>query len=266
MCRKTRTNAGWGMHTIRTFLVMVSFFLIMPGAGAFAEDMSARDLIESCWDYMRGRASESLVDMTIHRPEWERTMTIKAWTKGRSDSLFFIKAPPKDKGNATLKKGNDMWTYNPKVNRVIKLPPSMMSQSWMGSDFSNNDLAKSDSIIQDYDHTIESTHTRQDKTVYVIKSMPKPAAPVVWGMQRITLREDFVLLEEIFYDEDLEPVKQMTTQNIAPLGGRLFPTVWKMFKTDTPEAYTQLEYRSLTFTDDLPARLFTRSSLKNPPQ
>ena len=254
------------MHTIRTFLVMVSIFLIMPGAGARAGEVTAQGLVGSCWDYMRGRASESLVDMTIHRPEWERTMTIKAWTQGRSDSLFFIQAPPKDRGNATLKKGKDMWTYNPKVNRVIKLPPSMMSQSWMGSDFSNNDLAKSDSIIHDYDHTIENTRTHQGKTVYVIKSIPKPAAPVVWGMQRIVVREDFVLLEETFYDEDLEPVKKMTTRDIGPLGGKLFPRVWKMFKTDTPEAYTLLEYRSLTFTKDLPDRIFTRSSLKNPPR
>jgi outer membrane lipoprotein-sorting protein len=254
------------MYKIRTFLVILSFLLIIPVTSASAADVTARELIESCWDYMRGRASESLVDMTIHRPEWERTMTIRAWTRGRSDSLFFIQAPPKDKGNATLKKGNDMWTYNPKVNRVIKLPPSMMSQSWMGSDFSNNDLAKSDSIIQDYDHTIENTRTHQGKTVYVIKSVPKPAAPVVWGMQRIVVREDFVLLEETFYDEDLEPVKKMTTRDIGPLGGKLFPRVWKMFKTDTPEAYTLLEYRSLAFTKDLPDRIFTRSSLKNPPR
>ena len=81
-----------------------------------------------------------LVLMTIHRPDWQRTMTIKAWTKGQKKSLFFIASPPKDEGNGTLKKGREMWMFNPKVNRVIKVPPSMMSKSWMGSDFSNNDL------------------------------------------------------------------------------------------------------------------------------
>lgn len=228
------------------------------------EPPSPRSLVESCWNYMRGPASVSEVTMTIHRPDWERSLTIKAWTRGRSDSLFFITAPPRDKGNGTLKKGNQIWTYNPKVNRVIKLPPSMMSQSWMGSDFSNNDLAKSDSILNDYQHAIESTRTQAGKQVYVIKSMPKPAAPVVWGMVKLRIRQDFILLEETFYDEDLEPVKTMTTRKIKPLGGKLFPAVWKMHKVERPGEYTLLEYRSLEFKESLPARLFTRSALKNP--
>ncbi len=244
--------------------ILAGVFMSVMAGGAAAEEKTARELVASCWDYMRDKASESVVDMTVHRSDWERTMTIKAWTKGQSDSLFFITAPPKDEGNGTLKKGNEMWTYNPKVNRVIKLPPSMMSQSWMGSDFSNNDLAKSDSLIHDYDHALESTETHEGMKVYVIKSTPKPAAPVVWGMQRIKLREDYILLEEIFYDEDLEPVKKMTTSDIAEMGGKPYPQTWKMFKTDTPEDYTLLEYKSLEFKDDLPDRLFSLSALKNP--
>jgi outer membrane lipoprotein-sorting protein len=128
--------------------------------------------------------------MTIHRPDWERSLTIKAWTRGEKDSIFFILTPPKDVGNGTLKRGREMWIYNPKVNRVIKLPPSMMSQAWMGSDFSNNDLAKSDSILEDYTHLLEGVETHEGKKVYVVKSTPKPAAPVVWGMQRLKIRED----------------------------------------------------------------------------
>ena len=112
---------------------------------AHSEDAQA--LIDAAVEYYRGSASVATVEMTIHRPAWERAMTIKAWTKGIKNSLFTVVAPPKDEGNSTLKRGTEMWTYNPKVNRVIKLPPSLMSQSWMGSDFSNNDLAKSDTIL-----------------------------------------------------------------------------------------------------------------------
>ncbi|MBN2124702.1 MAG: outer membrane lipoprotein-sorting protein [Deltaproteobacteria bacterium] len=245
-------------------IVLMSIVLLFAPGRAPGGEISAKKLIESCWEYMRDKASESTVDMTVHRLDWERTMTIKAWTKGLSDSLIFVTAPAKDEGNGTLKKGKEMWTYNPKVNRVIKLPPSMMSQSWMGSDFSNNDLAKSDSIIHDYEHTIESMETHEGKKVYVITSMPKPAAPVVWGMQRIKLREDFVLLEEIYYDEDLQPVKKLTTEDIQQLGGKPYPKFWKMFQTETPEQYTLLEYRSLSFKEDLPAGLFTLPSLRNP--
>ena len=177
---------------------------------AKANGQDAQALVEAAVSYYRGEASISTVDMTIHRPNWERVITIKAWTKGQKDSIFIILAPPKDNGNGTLKRGGEMWTYNPKVNRVIKLPPSMMSQAWMGSDFSNNDLAKSDSVIEDYTHTITGTEIYDGKKVYVIKSMPKPEAPVVWGMQKLKIREDHILLSQEFYDEDLKLVKAMT--------------------------------------------------------
>ena len=231
---------------------------------AKANGQDAQALVEAAVSYYRGEASISTVDMTIHRPNWERVITIKAWTKGQKDSIFIILAPPKDNGNGTLKRGREMWTYNPKVNRVIKLPPSMMSQAWMGSDFSNNDLAKSDSVIEDYTHTITGTEIHDGKKVYVIKSMPKPEAPVVWGMQKLKIREDHILLSQEFYDEDFKLVKAMTGQQIQMLGGKLFPKVWKMQKSDVKDEYTLLNYKELMFKQDLPDSLFTLSSLKNP--
>jgi len=221
-------------------------------------------LVRDAVNYYRGNASFSVVDMTIHRPGWERTLTIKAWTRGEKDSLFTIIAPPKDNGNGTLKKGEEMWIFNPKVNRVIKLPPSMMSQSWMGSDFSNNDLAKSDSIIDNYTHKITGTETHDGKKVFVITSMPKPDAPVVWGMQKLRVREDLIFLSQKFYDEDLLLVKAMTGTEIQIIDGKLFPRVWKMQKADREDEYTMLEYRELLFKENLPGNLFTLSSLKNP--
>ena len=135
-------------------------------------------------------------------------MTIRGWTRGQKDSLFTILAPAKDRGNATLKKGREMWTYNPKVNRTIKIPPSMMSQSWMGSDFSNNDLAKSDSILEDYSHRLVGTDSHEGKKVFIIESKPHPQAPVVWGLQRLHIREDHILLAEKFFDEDLHRIEE----------------------------------------------------------
>lgn len=224
--------------------------------------VDAKALIEGMFDYIRGKASFARVDMTIHRPDWERTMTIDGWTKGLSNSIFFITAPPKDNGNGTLKKDREMWMFNPKVNRVIKLPPSMMSQGWMGSDFSNNDIAKSDTLINDYEHTIESIEEIDGMKVYTIKSMPKPAAPVVWGMQRIKVREDLIVLSQGFYDEDLELVKSMTTMEIRFAGDRMYPMLWRMQKAGAEDEYTQLDYKELEFKDDLPDNLFTLSNLK----
>jgi outer membrane lipoprotein-sorting protein len=224
--------------------------------------LDANQIVTAGFNYWRGKASIGTVEMLIHRQDWERAMTIKAWTRGQKDSLFYIAAPPKDYGNGTLKKGREMWIYNPKINRVVKVPPSMMSQSWMGSDFSNNDLAKSDSLLADYEHSIIGTETHEGKTVYVIECIPKPNAPVVWGMQRLKIREDQIWLSEEFFDEDLQPIKIMTAMEIQMLGGKLFPKVWRMRNVDEQDRYTQLTYKSLEFKSSLPDRLFTLGSLK----
>jgi outer membrane lipoprotein-sorting protein len=241
-----------------TCLFLFLFYLKVPAASA----LEARSLVEDSFNYMRGKCSVSTVIMTIHRPAWERKMTIKAWTRGQKDSLFYIDSPPKDHGNGTLKRGREMWMYNPKVNRIIKVPPSMMSQSWMGSDFSNNDLSKSDSLLTDYTHSIIGTETHEGKRVYLIKSVPKPNAPVVWGMQRLKIREDLIWLREEFYDEDLEPVKVMSTLEIQMLGGRLYPKVWRMYKIDETDEYTELTYTSLEFKTSLPDDLFSQAGLR----
>jgi len=243
-------------------LWLVLFLFV--GGGTNAKAQNAQAVVEDSFNYMRGKTSVCTVDMTIHRPDWERTITIKAWTKGQNVSIFRIIAPPKDHGNGTLKKKREMWMYNPKVNRVIKIPPSMMSQAWMGSDFSNDDLSKTESLIKDYSHTIIGTETHEGKKVYVIKSTPKPEAPVVWGMQRLKIREDHIFLAQEFYDEDFKPVKALTTLQIQMLGGKLFPRVWKMQKADVKDEYTMLEYKELTFDQNLPDSLFTLSSLKIP--
>ena len=239
--------------------------LIFPTSG-LANDISAKDIITKAWNYMRGRTSVAVVHMTVHRADWQRESTIKAWTKGQEDSIFQITAPAKDKGNGTLKLGTEMWTYNPKINRVVKIPPSMMSQSWMGSDFSNNDLSKADSIIMDYTHEIVKTEKKGDLTVYTVNAVPKPDAPVIWGMQRLKIREDGIIIEQSFHDEDMEPVKILTTQDITDIGGREFPRLWTMRSVDaeSDEDYTLLEYESLRFDVKLKDSMFTLNALKTP--
>jgi outer membrane lipoprotein-sorting protein len=242
-------------------LTIVWFVLLFP---FWAAALDANRLVEDSFNYVRGLASVSTVVMTIERPTWQRKMTIKAWTRGQKDSLFYIDAPPKDHGNGTLKKGREMWLFNPKVNRVIKVPPSMMSQSWMGSDFSNNDLSKTDSLLVDYIHSIIATESHEGKKVYVIKSIPKPDAPVIWGMQKLKVREDLIWLSQEFFDEDLQTVKAMTTLEIMMLGGKLYPRVWRMQKVDEKDKYTQLRYTSLEFKSKLPDNIFTLDNLRRP--
>ena len=246
------------------YTLLLAIIGLLPGNVSRAQGPDVRDLIRGNLNYMRGKTSVSTVDMTIHRPQWQRVSRIKVWTRGEKESLFTLMAPPRDRGNGTLKLGKKMWTFNPKVNRVIKLPPSMMARAWMGSDFSNNDLAKTDSVIEDYEHRITGRESQDGKIVYLIKSMPKPDAAVIWGMLTFKIREDLIPVEEIFYDEDLEPVKILEFSRLEILGGRLLPRVMKMYRVDRPDEYTLVEYVSIAFDVDLKDRRFTLAALKNP--
>ena len=222
---------------------------------------SAESIVQEAFEYWRGSASTARLTMTIHRLSWERTVSIDAWTQGESESLFVIRAPAKDRGNGTLKKGRGMWIYNPKVNRVIKLPPSMMSQSWQGSDFSNNDLAKTDSLIHDYTHTLKHHAIHGGHTIYTIESTPKSDAPVLWGLITLKIRDDHILLEETFFDEDLVPVKEMVASDIRSVSGKSFPMTWKMVQVASPDRYTRMVYETLAFSQELPPHIFTRAHL-----
>ena len=241
-------------------LCLIFFFPCNLFAG---EGPDAGALVEKAFNHLRGKTSRSEFTMIIHRPDFERSMTLSAWTRGKSDAIFFVEKPPKDAGNGTLKKGKDMWSYNPKINRAIKLPPSMMSQSWMGSDFSNDDLSKTESILDEYSHRVISRGKAGGIQTYDIELIPFEDAPVVWGKQEITLREDGVLLRQAFFDEDMVLIKEMTAHEIKMMGGRLYPSVWIMKRVDEKNRYTRLVYTKLAFDVPLKPRLFTLSNLKN---
>ena len=228
-----------------------------------AGDPEALLLVQKAFDYWRGMSSYSEFSMTIHRPDFERTMVLKGWSKGRSNAMFFVLQPPKDAGNGSLKKGKDMWSYNPKINRAIKLPPSMMSQSWMGSDFSNDDLAKTDSILEDYDHRIIERVQEDGHQVITVESIAREDAPVVWGKQVLRIRDDFILLSEKFFDEDMELVKEMRAEDLVTFSGRIFPKTWIMRRVDETDRFTRLEYQFLEFDIEIEDRVFTLASLKS---
>jgi outer membrane lipoprotein-sorting protein len=228
-----------------------------------AADSEAQLLVQKAFDYWRGMSSYSEFSMTIHRPDFERTMVLRGWSKGRSDALFFVLQPPKDAGNGSLKKGNDMWSYNPKINRAIKLPPSMMSQSWMGSDFSNDDLAKTDSILEDYEHRIIGREVIDGRQVITVESTAREDAPVVWGKQVLRIRDDFILLSEQFFDEDMELVKEMTAEDLVIFSERVFPKTWIMRRVDEADRFTRLEYQLLEFDIEIEDRVFSLASLKS---
>jgi len=244
----------------RAILAVVAIGLAPACLGA----TDAAAIIKAAIDYWRDVSSDSVSEMMIHRPDWQRAMTIRVWTKGQKQSLVRVIAPPKDVGNATLLLDNDMWSFNPKINRVIRIPSSMMDQSWMGSDFSNNDLAKADDLIEQYNHKLLRAEKKDDHTVYVIEAKPKEAAPVVWGREVITVRDDYLLLAHAFYDQTGVLIKQLVTHEIAPLGGKLIVTRERMERLDRPGEWTDIVVREARFGVRLRDGFFTLSNLRNP--
>ena len=226
----------------------------------------AADLVKAAINYWRDVSSYSVVDMTIHRPKWERTMTLRVWTRGEKESLVRVIAPAKDAGNGTLLVDNKMWTFSPKINRIIKIPSSMMYQSWMGSDFSNNDVARADDLVYLYTHRLIGTETQEGRKVFTIEAIPFDSAPVVWGKEVIKIRDDYVLLEHAFYDQDMVLVKKVVALEIKPMGGKEIATVERMQKMDKPDEWTQILVKEAGFGINIPANTFTRSNLRNPRQ
>ena len=159
-----------------------------------------------------------------------------------------------------------MWIFAPKVNRIIKIPSSMMSQSWMGSDFTNKDISKSTDIIDQYEHKILETREQDSHTVYVIESIPHEDAAVVWGKEILTIRDDYIMLQQQFWDQDNVLVKSMKTLEIKTLGGRTVASVIRMGKVEKAGEWTEMSVQNIQFDQNHADSMFTLSNLRNPRQ
>ena len=191
-------------------------------------------------------------------------MSLRSWTRGTDDSLVRVTKPKRDAGNGTLILGDNMWTYSPKVNRVIKIPASMMNQNWLGSDFSNRDISRADDIVDKYEHTLLKTVRRDGRNVHIIESIPHEEAAVVWGKEVLEIRDDSILLRQDFYDQSGILVKSLATLQIGKLGGRTVPVRQRMSKAETDGEWTEIQIHEMEFDIRLRDVLFTRSNLKNP--
>ena len=245
----------------RSFFLLI--LLVIPALGT-AEERDAKSIVRDAIDHWRGVSSYTEMTMIIHRPDWERSMTMRAWTKGDDHSLVRVVEPKKDRGNGTLTDDNSMWSYSPKINRVIKVPSSMMGQSWMGSDFSNKDVARADEIVDEYEHSLLSTEEVDGIIVYEIEAIPHEDAAVVWGSEVLRIREDHVVLEHSFFDQDGELVKSLQTMEIADMGGRTIAKRQRMNKADKPDEWTEIQVIEVDYDVELNDSLFTLSNLRNP--
>ncbi|EGR2184151.1 outer membrane lipoprotein-sorting protein [Vibrio parahaemolyticus] len=225
---------------------------------------SAFDIVQKSDQAMRGKSSYSEATMEIVRPDWTRSMTMKSWTKGTELSLVLVTAPAKDKGSASLKRHREMWNWVPSIERVIKIAPSMLSQSWMGSDFTNDDLINQSSIVVDYQHALLGNDSFEGDKVWVIEATAKPDAPVVWNKVSLWISKSTYLQRKVeFYDEFDERVNVLTTYDVKELGGRKIATRMEMKPVDKPGNKTIFTTHQAQFDFDINDDFFSQQQMKS---
>jgi outer membrane lipoprotein-sorting protein len=262
-------------------LILISFAFILTHAAqaqdtvdagttqqtpGIQQEVDAKTLIRKAMDHWRGVTSRSDMTMIIHRPNWERTMSMQSWSEGEKLSLVRVTEPRKDAGNGTLVNDTNMWSYTPKINRIIKVPSSMMRQSWMGSDFSNRDVSKSTDIIDQYQHHLTSSEEVDGHVHYMVTSIPNEDAAVVWGREVLVVRDDYVLFRQEYWDQDDVLVNTKVAGDIVEMGGRPVARTLRMSEVDTPDEWTQMVTNDIQFDIEIPANTFTLSNLRNPRQ
>jgi len=244
------------MKTILTLFV-ASLFSI----GTFAQDVA--EIIRKADEKFRGESSRGQTTMIIERPNWSREISMKTWSLGNDYSLIYITAPAKEKGQVFLKRKNEMWNWVPTIERMIKIPPSMMMQSWMGSDFTNDDLVRESSLEKDYNHKLLGEEIIDGYECYKIELIPKPDAPVVWGKILMWVsKKEYHWLRAEFYDEDEELVNIEILSEIKMMDDRKMPTRMEMIPADKEGHKTVLIFDKIEFNVDLDESFFSQQNMR----
>ena len=244
----------------KLFLLFFLFFAWL--LSSYAQD--ARDIIKKADEKMQGEeTSQSVMTMTIVRPTWDREISFKNWTKGRDYTMVLISSPARDKGQTFLKRENEMWNWNPTINRLIKLPPSMMSQGWMGSDFSNDDLLKESSIVVDYTHKIIGEEEIDGWSCHKIELIPLEDAAVVWGrILKWVSKEEYLQMKTEYYDEDDYLIKTEIAYDIKEMGGRLIPSKFELIPEEEEGHKTIVIMNEISFNKPIADGFFSQQNMK----
>jgi len=238
------------------FKISLLILLVVKAVSSYALDLPA--LIRKVETQYQGDSSHARVLMEIKAEYWKRTLKLESWSEGRDMFLARIESPAKEKGVATLKVDQEVWNYLPKVDRVMKIPPSMMGGAWMGSHLTNDDLVKANRIDQDYTFNL----LEEDEQGWLIEALPKPDAPVVWGklVYRVN-RTPLVPVRISYFDEEMVEVRQIHFDDVKQVGDRWVP-MRMLIKPLEKEEQTLLQYQQIEFDQTLPPNLFSVRSLK----
>lgn len=239
--------------------------LVVVNGITHAQEPSGRDIVDRVDTLLWGKTLQGEFEMSITTPRWQRTLSLRAWMERPKRSFVRIVAPAKEAGIGSLRIGAEMWNYLPNVERTIKIPPSMMMQPWMGSDFTNDDLVKQSSAVDDYTQRVLRTENVGGVPVSVVEALPKPDAPVVWGKIVYWVRTaDFLPLKEEFYNERGELVRVMTFSQVRAMSGRTIPTKWEMRPVDKPNNATTITVKDVVYDRPIDSEIFTQRNLQKP--
>jgi len=240
-------------------------FLLLNSITISAQTLSATDIIRKADEKFNGEKSSIMVmSMTIIRPTWQRTVEFKNWSLGREYAMTLVTAPAKDANQTFLKRGTEMWSWNPSISRLIKLPPSMMSQGWMGSDYTNDDILKESSVVNDYNHEIIGEENVGDRLCYKIKMLAKEEAAVVWGSQlRWIDKKEFLVMKAELYDEEGTLVRTETGSEIKTMDGRTIPSRMELIPADEPGNKTIVNIKEIKFNVQILESFFSQQNMKN---
>lgn len=249
----------------RTFFISLLLTMLIANSPLWAQEqpITPKQILDKVDDLFRSNSSKGLATMTVTTAHWKRSLSLEMWSKGKDKSLMRVLAPKKEKGTATLRSGNDIWNYLPKVKRVIKLPSSMMAASWMGSHFTNDDLVKESRMADDYTFEITFSGEREGQEIVEVTCHPKSDAAVVWGKVIVrALRKEYLPLYVKYFDEDLRLARTMTFSQVEQLGGRRIPSLVTMVPEDKPEESTVIHYKQMDFDIDLKDSFFSLRTLQ----
>ncbi len=244
---------------MRTLKLTLAFILV----SSFVLAQNAKEIVRKADEKLEGKSNYTEMTMQIVRPKWTRTVSFKSCSKGTEYSITLVTAPSKEKGQTFLKRKNDMWNWNPTISRLIKLPPSMMSQGWMGSDFSNDDLLKESSIVNDYTHKIIGNEIIDGHKCYKIELKPTTTAAVVWGKQiKWITKKDYLQLKTAYYDEDNYLVKTELASNVKMMSGRKIPTHFELIPADEPGHKTIVTMTKIVYDVKVNENFFSQQNMK----
>jgi len=245
-----------------TFLLVV---FLHTAFSVISQNLTATEIVKKADDKTRGISSQGEMTMTIVRTGWQRSLSMKYWSKGTTHAIIYISAPAKDKGQVFLKIKNEMWNWQPNIQRMIKIPGSMMMQSWMGSDFTNDDLVKETSIVTDYDHKLLGSENLRGMDCYKIELIPKETATVVWGKLIMWItKSGFHMWKTEYYDEDNILVNTENAYNIKKMGDREIPTRMEIIPQEKEKQgqKTILEITKMLYNAPLDDGFFTQQNMK----